>query len=721
MKKEYIEKIYAGWLAKVIGVRYGAPVESWTYEKIKKFYGTLDDYPQDYKLFAADDDTNGPLFFLRGLEDSGHYKDEGKDFCAQDVADALLNYAPYEHGFFWWGGYGISTEHTAYLNLRNGIPAPKSGSIEQNGAATAEQIGGQIFIDTWGLVAPGNPDLAARLAREAASVTHDRNGIYGGIFIAACISYAFEENDIRSIIEKGLSYIPSDCEYTRAVRSVMHFYDRNPESTWEDGFKYIYESFGYDRYPGNCHIIPNICVMILALLYGEGDFDRTLAIGCMCGWDTDCNVGNISTIMGVRGGLNAINYRKFREPVNDFLACSSVIGSLNNMDIPYGALYITKLAYALADETPPEPWKDIIDSHIDACHFEFPGSTHAMHVKTDDDALKQEGSSNIRIENSSEAAHTGARSLKFTVTSVPSGSNVYVYKKTCYCPDDFSDDRYNPCFSPLIYPGQTIHGNAFIPDYSEADAITAGLYFHDGYSGRVYYGDSVGMKKGEWASLSYSIPQMENVLIDEIGFVFTGINTLRPAFECAGFVDDFCIDGCPDYTYDMAYSKEEKWPGLHREISQFTRLTGHMYLAENELHLSCSDFAECYTGAYHWTDYSAEFLITPRTGSFHMVNFRVQGGVRSYAIGLLDHKIALLKNSNGYRILTEKSFEWAPDKPVRIRITASGNRIEAQVENEVLQYTDTDHPYLSGQIGLSVRDGSHVSLKCFRISPISCE
>lgn len=85
------------------------------------------------------------LFFLRGLEDSGHYKDEGKDFCAQDVADALLNYAPYEHGFFWWGGYGISTEHTAYLNLRNGIPAPRSVSIEQNGAATAEQIGGQIL------------------------------------------------------------------------------------------------------------------------------------------------------------------------------------------------------------------------------------------------------------------------------------------------------------------------------------------------------------------------------------------------------------------------------------------------------------------------------------------------------------------------------------------------------------------------------------------------
>ena len=68
-------------------------------------------------------------------------------------------------------GYGVSTEHTAYLNLRNGITAPRSGSIEQNGHVAAEQIGGQIFIDTWGLVTPGNPDLAAKLAQKAASVT----------------------------------------------------------------------------------------------------------------------------------------------------------------------------------------------------------------------------------------------------------------------------------------------------------------------------------------------------------------------------------------------------------------------------------------------------------------------------------------------------------------------------------------------------------------------
>lgn len=216
IKEEYIEKIYAGWLGKIIGIRMGAPVEGFSYEQIKNIYGELDGYPIDYrgKEFAADDDSNGPLFFLRALEDSG----KGAEIEAQDVAEALLNYAPFEHGFFWWGGYGVSTEHTAYLNLRNGITAPRSGSIEQNGHVAAEQIGGQIFIDTWGLVTPGNPDLAAKLAQKAASVTHDRNGIYGGIFVAVCISYAFVEKDISKIIEKALSYLPADCEYARVVQ-----------------------------------------------------------------------------------------------------------------------------------------------------------------------------------------------------------------------------------------------------------------------------------------------------------------------------------------------------------------------------------------------------------------------------------------------------------------------------------------------------------------------
>ena len=79
MKELYIERIYAGWLAKIIGIRYGAPIEGWTYEKIRDLFGErMPDYPADYRLFAADDDSNGPWFFLRALEDGGVCAPDGQ-------------------------------------------------------------------------------------------------------------------------------------------------------------------------------------------------------------------------------------------------------------------------------------------------------------------------------------------------------------------------------------------------------------------------------------------------------------------------------------------------------------------------------------------------------------------------------------------------------------------------------------------------------------------
>ncbi|SHO46070.1 ADP-ribosylglycohydrolase family protein [Anaerocolumna xylanovorans] len=711
MKTEYIEGIYAGWLAKIIGIRLGAPIEGWTYDKIKNIYGEMEGYPVDYRDFAADDDSNVPLFFLRALEDGRN----GFDLKAQDVADALLNYAPFEHGFFWWGGYGTSTEHTAYLNIRNGIPAPRSGSIEQNGSAVAEQIGGQIFIDTWGLVAPGNTDLAAKYAREAASVTHGGNGIYGGIFVAVCISAAFEEKDIKKIIQKGLSYIPEDCEYARVVQAVMEYYENHP-ADWRECFRYIYENFGYDRYPGNCHIIPNIAVMILALLYGEGDFSKTLTICNMCGWDTDCNVGNVATIMGVRNGLNGIPYEKWRKPVHDFLVCSSVIGSLNIMDIPFGASYIAKLAYAIAGEEIPEPWNTIIMKKIDSCHFEYPGSTHSIRVRTDGLDVRARREREWEVTNTEETAYTGLRALKFTVKPMEPGENIYVYKKTYYEPADFHDSRYDPCFSPVIYPGQVLHGSAYLPEYSCEAAVS--LYVLEAHSGTIYEGEKIELVKGQWKELSFQIPCLEGGLIKEAGLCFHVHGTHTQVFDFTGIIDDLYADGKPAYSIEFTKEKEEFWTGLHREISQFTRLKGLMYLKQGQLHISCADFGEAYTGKYDWDNYSAGFFLTPLTGQHHMVNVRVQGAIRSYAVGLLpEGKAAILKNENGYRILTETEFEWKQQEEYKIQVVVLGNRIEARINDKcILVAEDEDAPYLKGGIGVSVQNGSHTRYRRITIA-----
>lgn len=697
MKARYIEQIYAGWLAKIIGIRLGAPIEGWTYEKIRELYGEVDGYLIDYRDFAADDDSNGPLFFLRALEDSSH----GYTIQAQDVAEALLNYAPYEHGFFWWGGYGTATEHTAYLNLRNSIPAPRSGSIVQNGKTMAEQIGGQIFIDTWGLVTPGNPDLAADYAEKAASVTHDGNGVYGGIFIAVCISYAFVENNIEKIIEKGLSYIPEECEYAKAMRAVMQFYHCHPDS-WKECFRYIYGNWGYDKYPGNCHIIPNAAVIILALLYGKGDFSDTLNICNMCGWDTDCNVGNLATIMGVRNGLAGIDYEKWRKPINDFLACSSVIGSLNIQDIPYGALYIARLAYAIAGEEMPKPWEQIAKERMDSCHFEFPGSTHA---------IRGRGKSTIHMENTDEAASIGTRSLKIVMSHAKTGDNIYAYKKTYYSPDDFHDSRYDPSFSPIVYPGQTIHGSVFIPSYGCSTQVC--LYAKEHNTGEMVFGESICPDKKQWTQMSWKIPKMEGRLISEIGFCFCVKEENSWDGSFVGMIDNLYTDNQADYAILFEKEEEEIWPGLHREVRQFTRLKGMLYLEADQLHLSCADFAEAYTGKYDWKDYTATFTLTPLNMGRHMVNVRVQGAIRSYAAGFLpDGRFGILKNENGYRILAETEYRWEPEKEYVIKIRVSGNCIEASIQGGVsIIVEDEANPYLSGSIGLSVSKGAHTKYK----------
>ena len=592
------------------------------------------------------------------------------------------------------------------------IEAPRSGSVEQNGHMVAEQIGGQIFIDTWGLVAPGNPDLAAKYAEQAASVTHGGNGIYGGIFIAACIAYAFEETDIKKIIEKGLSYIPADCEYTRVVRAVMTYYDEHPES-WRDCFRYVFENFGYDKYPGNCHIIPNIAVMILSLLYGGGDFDDTLGICNMCGWDTDGNVGNVATIMGVICGAEAIGYEKWRKPVNDFLACSSVVGSLNIMDIPYGASYIAKLAWAVAGEELPAPWKEIIDNRIDGCHFEYSGSTHAMRARVANAMAK---TPEITIMNTDEAAHSGKRSLKAHVMPLRPGERVYLYKKTHYRPADFHDSRYDPCFSPLVYPGQAIHGAAFLPDYGR-DCIVR-LYAHDSVSDRVFEGEAVTMEKGKWAELSMTIPPLADAIIDEAGFAFDMLGIQSEPVELTAMVDDLYFDGRPDYSIDFAKSEEEVWTGLHREIIQFTKLKGLFYLEGARLHLSCGDFAEAYTGRHDWRDYTAAFTLTPLTGEDHFVNVRVQGAIRSYAAGLTaGGKLALMKNENGYRTLCEADFPWQAGKEYTITVEAKGAALAVSVDGrELLRHTDSDSPYLTGSVGISVKNGSHCSYSGIKVN-----
>lgn len=700
----YFEKVYAGWLGKIIGIRLGAPVEGWSYEKIKSIYGELTHYPADFKNFAADDDSNGPLFFIRALEDCQNLN----EFSSQDVAHALLNYAPFEHGFFWWGGYGISTEHTAYLNLRNGIPAPRSGSIEQNGATMAEQIGGQIFIDPWGLVAPGNPALAASLAEKAAGVTHGGNGIYGGIFIACAISLAFVETEITAILEKALSYIPADCDYAKVTRAVMAFHQEHPQD-WRACFQFLHDHYGYDKYPGNCHIIPNAGVIILSMLYGKGNYTDTINICNMCGWDTDCNVGNVGCILGVLVGLEGIDQEKWVKPINDFLACSSVVGSLNATDIPFGASYFAKMAYLLSQEEIPAQFKEILEDKIDSCHFEYPTSTHA---------IRGNCPGNYHIRNTDECAHSGKRSLKLTALWSGAGVENYFYKQTYYRPADFDDSRYDPFFSPLVYPGQTVHMSLY-PQAAEGLDAYAQPYVKLG-SGELIKGEKLWAKDcNGWQEITLKIPGGLEDYVLETGVILSGVAKGFAGAALCCYLDDLFYTGAPDYKLNFSKLEMEVWHGMHQDVSQFARLKGHAYLEAGHLNLSCGDFGELYTGHHTWTDYLLEGDVTPVTGADCGLNLRVQGAMRSYFAGFQGEKLVLQKNLYGYSTLCEVPFSWEAGKTYRLGVTAKGNTLSLSVNGQdMLFYTDDSQPLLTGSAGVSVKNGSHCRYGDFIIKGI---
>ena len=589
--------------------------------------------------------------------------------------------------------------------------APRSGSVEQNGPVVAEQIGGQIFIDTWGLVAPANPHLAAEYAEKAASVSHGGNGVYGGMFVAACISTAFTEKNIEDVIASGLSVIPQNCEYARMTREIIGFHRQHPES-WRDCFQFVKTEFWTNKYPSFCHIIPNSAIMVLSMLYGKGDFSKTINICNMCGFDTDCNVGNVGTIMGVLVGLEGIDYEKWRKPINDFLACSSVIGSLNIIDIPWCIMYIAKLAYKIAEEEIPSAWKDLVEAKGQRFHFEFPGSTHGFRVSTD-----SEESLKYVLSNTLEYSHTGIGALKVAAHPLTAAATLRIFHKTYYRPKDFHDSRYDPSFSPVLYPGQTIKASVRVSEDTGFE-VFACLYVKEGNSGQFLESEKVSLTAGAWCSMEFTIPYLEGACLEEAGVGLVQKDARNPAVVV--YLDDVSFSGLPDYRLDFDKERMEAWNKGHNEVSQFTFLKGIWGLEGDELSGSCSDYGEAYTGSYDWENYSIEAGIIPKLGDHHNILVRVQGAIRSYAIGLApENKLVLYKNDNGYTALVETPFVWEHEKEYILKVTVRGGEIKVEYNDKTLiNFHDLNNAYLRGQVGLGVMKGSHCHYSYIKVKGI---
>ena len=177
-----------------------------------------------------------------------------------------------------------------------------------------EWIGAQIRGDYFGYINPGNPEAAAAAAYNDARISHVKNGIYGEMLVSAMIAIAAVNDNIDDIILGGLAQIPATSRLYEAIMKIYNDY-KNGVSV-DDCFKYIHSAYDEHTDHGWCHTISNAMIVAAGLLYGEGDFGKSICIAVSMAFDTDCNGATVGSILGMRGGIECID-DYWKKPINN--------------------------------------------------------------------------------------------------------------------------------------------------------------------------------------------------------------------------------------------------------------------------------------------------------------------------------------------------------------------------------------------------------------------
>ncbi len=702
----YIEKVYAGVLGKIIGVYLGRPFEGWQYEQIIRELGEISYYVHEKRgvpLVVTDDDISGTFTFLRALPDHGN----SLDLTPEQIGKTWLNYLIERKTILWWGGLGNSTEHTAYLRLKHGIPAPRSGSIETNGPIVAEQIGAQIFIDGWAMVAPGDPALAADLARRAGSVSHAGEAIYGAQCLAAMEAQAFVESDIDALIDTGVSVIPKDSTIYRMIADLRGWYAKDKD--WRATFHRIEDKYGYKDYIGGCHMVPNHALIILGLLYGQGDFQKSLLVCNTCGWDTDCNSGNLGCLMGIRNGLAGFEgAADWRGPVADRIYLPTMDGGRCVTDAVTETFHIANSGLALHGQPPVSPKNGA------RFHFELPGSVQGFRVDPTEPCAAQ-----VELANTAGHSQAGSRSLGIRVSCPEPGTPVRVTTPTFLLPEDLHMSGYSLIASPTLYPGQVIRaGVAASPENPGQVQAALVLYYYnaDDKPARVS-GPFADLAPGEGCQLAWTVPPLRDQPIFAAGI------EIRPSSGAAAlYLDYLTWDGVANTVFAKPEGSGLPHPGpsLWRQawvnaVDQWETWGPDAFrVIQNEGRGMIT------TGMREWRDYKITAPVTPALIQAGGLAARVQGLMRFYALELTGGQtLRLSRVYDGARtVLAETPFAWQHWKPVTLSLETRGDRLRAWAGDRlVFDLTDAGSPLAEGALGLVVEEG-HLLAAEIAVEPV---
>jgi ADP-ribosylglycohydrolase len=295
-RQVFEDKIRGGWAGQMIGVSFGAPTEFRSNGKIIE--DNLNDFmtwkPERIENAIRQDDLYVDMTFAEVMDRLG------LDATTEDYGEAFK-----ETKYSLW-----HANAAARRLLNSGIKSPMSGHPKYN--IHANDIDFQIEADFIGLMTPGLPQESNKYCERVGRVMNYGDGLYGGMFVSGMYAAAFFETDVKRVIEHGLATIPASSGYARIIRDVIKWSEQNPDD-WKKTWQSIQDTWDKDDsctggalQPFNIDARLNGAYIALGMLYGKGDFSKTMEITARSGQDSDCNPASGAGVLGVMIGYKAI-------------------------------------------------------------------------------------------------------------------------------------------------------------------------------------------------------------------------------------------------------------------------------------------------------------------------------------------------------------------------------------------------------------------------------
>ncbi len=293
-EKEFFDRVYACWMGKNIGGTLGGPLEG------RMELMDIKGYTQSFISAVENDDLDLQLVNLHCVEQNGGRADV-----------QLLSREWLDHVHFEFDEYGH-----AMTNMRRGLGAPLSGHYNN---FFTDCMGSPIRSEIWAVICAGMPDLAAYYAYHDASVDHaGGEGVYGEIFFAVLESLAFEEQDKFKLIHAALAYLPETSEVRQAVELLLDCHGKG--LSWVEARQQIIDRFAGDNFT---YAPVNIAFTLVGWLYEEG-FTRQMLTTINCGYDTDCTVATLGSLLGILYGTSYLD-AYWTEPLGENIVVSRPI------------------------------------------------------------------------------------------------------------------------------------------------------------------------------------------------------------------------------------------------------------------------------------------------------------------------------------------------------------------------------------------------------------